>query len=173
MQEVWRQNLSGNFIFSHFQFEYKNAFQKDAYRPLQWPPLDVSTIGISPRPWTDIRFWKHYLPLRSVKTVYLVWCILRWQLWLTMVRSNWVTDVLLQSRHIKYVRWDGGWPEVDLTGSSTHFRLDDGWPDVDLNGSNTHFRLDRGWRDVNLTGSNTHFRWTHPKFYYVDPPLRT
>ena len=31
--------------YSQFIFSNKNAFQWDAYRPLQWPPLDVSTEG--------------------------------------------------------------------------------------------------------------------------------
>ena len=59
----------------------KNVYQWDWYRPLQWPPLDAitgeggwadpSSDADPPHPhppsWTDRRFWKHYLPLRSVK----------------------------------------------------------------------------------------------------------
>ena len=34
-----------NYHCALFTIPHKNAFQYDAYHPLQWPPLDVSTMG--------------------------------------------------------------------------------------------------------------------------------
>ena len=47
----------------------KNAFQWDAYRPLQWPPLDVSNGGgvclLGGVPSGGCAFWKGGLPFRG------------------------------------------------------------------------------------------------------------
>ena len=72
----WRiQGVSAKVFHFHAVFgkklPNKNAFQYDVYRLLQWPSLDATTGGLCrPHPpmdrMTDGRFWKYYLPLRSV-----------------------------------------------------------------------------------------------------------
>ena len=44
--ETSKEIFAFTFAFARCEHSLnKNAFQQDAYRPLQWPPLDVSTRG--------------------------------------------------------------------------------------------------------------------------------